>query len=115
MSANHEAERKHLLLLLHSPQPVDLKVFIQDFEFKKYCNSELRTGNFTPTARAPGGWDQFTIPFVDFRCDYQGASPADVSVLYCPVVAECRSACQLPVLHHNRAEHALLYSRAVLP
>jgi hypothetical protein len=58
---------------------VDLKVFILNFEFQKYCNADLRTGNYTPTARAPQGWYQFTLPFADFKCDYEGALPNQVN------------------------------------
>ncbi|WIA32859.1 hypothetical protein OEZ86_006034 [Tetradesmus obliquus] len=60
-------------------QPVDLKVFILNFEFQKYCNAELRTENYTPTATAPGGWYRFTLPFADFKCDYDGALPTQVN------------------------------------
>lgn len=61
------------------PQPVDLKVFIQNYEFQKYCNAELRTGNYTERSVAlPGGWYQVTMPFSDFRCDYGGAFDTDV-------------------------------------
>ncbi len=60
---------------------MDLKVFIQNFEFQKFCNAELRTGNATVrTARpAPGGWARYELPLSRFRCDYDGARLTDVN------------------------------------
>jgi hypothetical protein len=73
-------------------QPVDLKVFILNFEFQKYCNAELRTGNYTPTAIVPRGWYQFTLPLADFKCDYDGALPSQVNRI------EFQNTAELPAL-----------------
>jgi hypothetical protein len=73
-------------------QPVDLKVFILNFEFQKYCNAELRTGNYTPTAIAPRGWYQLTLPLADFKCDYNGALPSQVNRI------EFQNTAELPAL-----------------
>ena len=71
------------------PQPVNLKVFIQNDEGKKYCNSELFTGNYTTgTTPGPGGWIRFVLPFEDFRCDYWEAQPTQVDRIDFQNVAE---------------------------
>jgi hypothetical protein len=73
-------------------QPVDLKVFILNFEFQKYCNAELRSGNYTPTATAPNGWYQFSFSLADFKCDYDGALPSQVNRI------EFQNTAELPAL-----------------
>uniref|UniRef100_A0A383WGT9 Expansin-like EG45 domain-containing protein n=1 Tax=Tetradesmus obliquus TaxID=3088 RepID=A0A383WGT9_TETOB len=55
-------------------EPVDLKVFLQNYESKKYCNSDARTGQFV-TQSLGDGWFSYKIPLSAFKCDYEGALP----------------------------------------
>lgn len=59
-------------------QPIDIKVFVQNFEFQKFCDSDVRTGTLKPTATAKGGWSQYTVPFASFKCTSAGATAKDV-------------------------------------
>eukprot|EP00882_Tetradesmus_deserticola_P029331 GHRQ01032846.1.p1 GENE.GHRQ01032846.1~~GHRQ01032846.1.p1 ORF type:complete len:418 (+),score=138.10 GHRQ01032846.1:407-1660(+) len=56
-------------------EPVDLKFFLHNFETKKFCNSDVRTGQHMTKRLSADGWFQFTIPLSAFKCDYDGALP----------------------------------------
>lgn len=66
-----------LLACPHAPplQPVDLKVFLHNFETQKFCNSDIRTGQHVTKRLTDDGWFQFNIPISAFKCDAQGALP----------------------------------------
>jgi hypothetical protein len=63
----------------HCLQPVDLKVFLHNFEAKKYCNSDTRTGQHVTKRLTDDGWFHFTIPLGTFKCDYEGAQPWQIN------------------------------------
>jgi hypothetical protein len=84
-------KRTHKILEKHTPSPPQvpsLKVFVQNDETKKYCNTEITTAallagavNGSSAAALPGGWARFVVPFGAFRCDYEGATPGEVDRL----------------------------------
>jgi hypothetical protein len=59
-------------------QLVNLKVFLQNFENKKYCNADAHTGQFVTQRLTDDGWFAFTIPLSTFKCDYEGAMPYQI-------------------------------------